>query len=305
MAIFFKGGEQLFNEAIDLVGRKNYKDAKRKFLDAVEKGYSNGGLANVYASLITVGENRSNLGAYNALLNDLNNLSAESFKFGLTDVVTQDLRTEVQLDIDEINASSIADSDYKTKGNAYIECAGKFAAQIGEKTLILDEIFKGNSVATGSREALILQANGYSILGKGAVNADPKLAAEYMQMAYNFRKQLGDSGDEELELSKDYARSAKCWICGRPANAEGIHFMPMKSTIEPVFLGMTTNDVVKPVSEDGQSIYVCTPCYTAISNKSDEISRYYYDSAMAEMRAMEARIQAEITSLRFSASMRR
>lgn len=300
MAIFFKGGEQLYNEAIDLVGRKNYKDAKRKFLDAVEKGYSNGGLANVYAALITVGENRSAVGSYSALLKNLDGISADSFKFGLTEVITNDLRTEVQLDIEEINASSMGDSDYKAKGNAFIECAGKFAALIGDKSLILDEIFKGNTMATGSREALILQANGYSILGKGAVNTDPKLAAEYMQMAYNFRKQLGDSGEEELELSKDYARSAKCWICGRPANGEGIHFMPMRSTIKPVFVGMTTADVVKPISDDGQSIYVCTPCYTAISNKSDEISRYYYDSAMAEIRAMEARLQAEITALRFT-----
>ncbi len=305
MAIFFKGGEQLFNEGIDLVGRKNFRDAKRKFLDAIEKGYNKDGLANVYASLITVGENRSNISSYKSLLADLNNLSAESFKFGLTDIVTENLRTEVQLNIDEINASSINDSDYQAKGNAYIECAGKFSSLIGDRSLALDEIFKGNSVATGTREGLILQAEGYSILGKGTVNADPKLAAEYMQMAYNFRKQLGDSGEEELGLSKDYARSAKCWICGRPANGEGIHFMAMRSTIEPVFAGMTTNDVVKPISEDMQSVYVCTPCYTAISNKSDEISRYYYDSAMAEMRAMEARIQAEISSLRFSASMHR
>ncbi len=300
MAIFFKGGEQLFNEAIDLVGRKNYKDAKRKFLDAIEKGYSNDGLANVYASLITVGESRSNIGSYKALLNDLNNISVGTFKFGLTDVVVEDLRTECQLDIDEITANNMNDSDYKAKGNAFIECAGKFSSMIGDKSLILDEIFKGNTMATGTREGLILQAEGYAILGKGAVNADPKLAAEYMQMAYNFRKQLGDSGSEELELSKDYARSATCWICGRPANAQGIHFMAMKSTIEPVFANMTTNDVVKPLSDDMQSIYVCTPCYTAISNKSDEISRHYYDSAMAEMRAMEARIDAELAALRFS-----
>lgn len=300
MAIFFKGGEQLFNEAIDLIGRKSYKDAKRKFQDAIEKGYSNDGLANVYISLITVGENRSNMGSYKSLLNDLNNISVGTFKFGLTDIVVEDLRTECQLDIEEITANNMADSDYKAKGNAFIECAGKFASMIGDKSLILDEVFKGNTMATGTREGLILQAEGYSILGKGTVSADPKLAAEYMQMAYNFRKQLGDSGNEELELSKDYARSATCWICGRPANGQGIHFMAMRSTIEPVFAGMTTNDVVKPISEDCQSIYVCTPCFTAISNKSDEISRHYYDSAMAEMRAMEARINSELAALRFS-----
>ena len=64
-------------------------------------------------------------------------------------------------------------------------------------------------------------------------------------------------------------------------------------------------ELVKPFSDDVRSIYVCVPCYTAISNRSDDISRVYYERAMAEVHAIEARLEAEIASVRFSASMHR
>ena len=48
---------------------------------------------------------------------------------------------------------------------------------------------------------------------------------------------------------------------------------------------------------------MCKPCFTAISNRSDEISRGYYDRTMAEMTAMEARLMAEIRSVRASIAM--
>ena len=44
-------------------------------------------------------------------------------------------------------------------------------------------------------------------------------------------------------------------------------------------------------------IYVCRACYTAISNRSDEIANEYYQQSMREMMAMEARLQAEIAAL--------
>lgn len=305
MALLFKGGEQLYNEAVDAIGRKDYNTARKKFLDANEKGYGKDELALAYAAIIDVGSNRGNVGAYEKLIDRLNSLKVSSIKFGLTEIEVPDLVAECELGIKEIRAASISDSAYQEKGNQLITIAGEYMARIGEKNLKLDEIFKGNTVATGNREALILQAQGYSVLGKGSVSVDPKMASEYMQMAYTFRRQLGDSGEEELRLSQNYARSARCWICGRPANGEGIHFQSIRASIDPVFRNMADSDVVKPVSDDSQRIYICIPCYTAISNRSDDIAREYYNDAIRELRAVEARLQAEISSLRFSVSMRR
>ncbi len=305
MALFFKGGEQLYQEALDAISRKDYSAAQKKFQDAKDKGYDPDGLCMVYTDIIYLGNNRGTVRAYRNLLNRLQGIGVSTIKFGLTDIDTADLATECELAIMEIEASEMSKADFVNKGNRLVEVAGQYMARIGEKNLKLDEIFKGNTMATGNREALILQAEAYSVLGKGYVSTDPKMAAEYMQMAYNFRRQLGDSGEEELKLSQNFSRSATCWICGRPANGQGIHFMAMPADIEPVFQKMTDGNVVKPISDDCRDVYVCMPCYTAISNRSDEISREYYEHAMDEMRAMEARIQAEIASLRFNMSMSR
>ncbi len=304
MALFFKGGEQLYREALDAIGRKDYSEAQKKFNDAKEKGYDPDNLCAVYCDIIYLGNNRGVVRGYRNLLDALKGVSVGTIKFGLTEMDVADLCTELELAIMEIEASNL-NGDFKEKGNRLIEVAGQYMGRIGEKNLKLDEIFKGNTMATGNREALILQAEGYSVLGKGYVNVDPKMAAEYMQMAYNFRRQLGDSGEEELTLSRNFSRSATCWICGRPANGQGIHFMAMPADIEPVFQKMTDGDAVKPISEDCRDVYVCMPCYTAISNRSDEVSREYYERAREDMMAMEARLQAEITALRFSMSMGR
>lgn len=305
MALLFKGGEQLYNEALDAVGRKDYSTARKKFTDANEKGYGKDGLALAYAAIIDVGSNRSNVGAYQKLADRLTTLNVGSIKFGLTDIDVQDMIAECELAIKEIQASMMSDSAYMEKGNQLIAVAGEYMGRIGEKNLKLDEIFKGNTMATGNREALILQAQGYAVLGKGHVLTDPKMASEYMQMAYNFRRQLGDSGEEEYRLSQNYARSARCWICGRPASGEGIHFQSIKADIDPVFSNMSKDEIVKPVSEDSQRIYICNPCFSGISNRSDDIARGYYNEAIRELRATELRLQAEINSLRFSVNMRR
>lgn len=298
VALLFKGGEQLYEEALDHVGRKDFSVARKKFSDAESKGYSKDGLVRVYIAIIDVGSARGNPSKYRALIDALNGIGTGSFMFGLTEVEVEPLKTECDLIAKEIEASSIDDREYQRKGSEMISVAGAFMGAIGDRPLKIDEIFKGNTQSTGNREALILQANAYAVMGRGCVSTDPKMAAEYMQMAYNFRKQLGDDGSEEMRLAENYARSATCWICGRPANGEGIHFQAMRSTVEPVFSNMSNNDIVKPVSDDCRNIYVCMPCYTAISNRSDDISRYYYDQAMKEMRLMEARLQHEIAAVR-------
>jgi hypothetical protein len=65
------------------------------------------------------------------------------------------------------------------------------------------------------------------------------------------------------------------------------------------------DDILKSAPADYNSVYVCKPCYSSISRRSDEIARHYHDIAMREMRAMEARLQAEIRSMSASMMVRR
>jgi len=225
-----------------------------------------------------------------------------TFKFGLTDVDSAKLKTECDLAVEEITASNSKDG-YMARGKALIGVAQKYQSLIGDDPLKLDEMFKGNTASTGTRESLILQAMAYETMGKGAVLEDPKQGAEFMQMAYNFRRQLGDSGDEDLNLMKAYSRSAKCWICGRPMSGEGVHFIAAPSNVTPMFKKGSENDIIRSYTDDCRSIYICLPCYTAISNRADAISRNYYNQAMTEMRAMEVRLEAEIAEVRSSVAL--
>jgi len=60
---------------------------------------------------------------------------------------------------------------------------------------------------------------------------------------------------------------------------------------------------VKSRPEGGAHIYICRACYTAVSKRSDEISRRYYNEAIAELRRAEVRLQAEIAALQSQISM--
>ncbi len=255
-------------------------------------------MAQTYISLISLLGNRGDQNAYRNLLNRLETCGESSFKFGLTDIDVEALKTECNLSIEEIGTTSMPDSDYMAKGQAMIDLAAKYAGLIGDNPLKIAEIVSGNTEANGTREALILQAMAYECMGTGIVLKDPKQGSEYMQMAYNFRRQIGDSGDRDLELMKSYAKSGKCWLCGRPANGEGVHFISVRSTISQMFRDREGSNIIRAANDDFESIYICMPCYTAVSNRADQISRGYYDQAISEMRAMEARLEMEIAAVR-------
>ena len=74
-----------------------------------------------------------------------------------------------------------------------------------------------------------------------------------------------------------------------------MHFFPMSSDISPQ--AREKKDILPAADEGYQSIYVCRACYTAVSRKSDEISRQYYDASIRELRAAEARLEAQIRYL--------
>ena len=294
----FKSGDQLYDEGIDLINRKEYGNAKGKFNDALSKDTSKAAMARMYIALIDLNNNRGNVSSYEAFINALDACGQSQFKFGLTEIDAEAIKTECTPGIEEIRASSMVDYDYMAKGQAMIDLAAKYASMIGDAPLKLDEIAKGNTQATGTRESLILQAMAYECMGTGVVMKDPKQGSEYMQLAYNFRRQIGDSGDRDLELMKCYAKSGKCWLCGRPANGEGVHFMAVRSNISQMFRDRERDNLIKTADSGFGSIYVCMPCYSAISNRADDISRGYYNQAVSEMRAMEARLQAEIAAVR-------
>jgi len=301
----FKSGDDLFNQGVDLIKRKEYVKAKKNFERTIEKGGREAALARVYVDIIDACLDRDNPGRYARLAATLGNIN-EGFEFGLTEIDPARLALECSLLAERINTAGMpakAAAQLEEKGNKLLDIARRYQTMIGNNTIAISEIV-GTPVHTGIKEALYLQAQGYENLALGAVMSDPKRAAELLQNAYACYKQLGEDGGKTLNTINAYSRSVKCWICGRPSTGEGVHFLAMPSDISP-FMRKSDDDILKSAPGDYNSVYVCRPCYTAISRRSDEIARQYHERAMQEMRAMEARLQAQISSVSATMIMRR
>ena len=297
----FKSGDELFNQAMDLVGRKNFSDARAKFLKAIEKGCGNEPYARFCIAMIDINGRFGDPACYRAIGDAASRLPGGGVTFGVTTADRDLIIAQTELAVQEITAQNMSDRDYMAKGQALIACAAAFSSRLGSNNLPIQDMIRGTST-NGNHEALVLQALAYEVMGKGAVYADPKQGSEYLQMAYNFRKQLGDSGEEDLKLMKQFSTTARCWLCGRQASGEGVHLMAVRSNITDMFRKKEEEEAIRSTDSGFSTIYMCMPCYSAVSNRADEISRAYYDDAIAQMRAMEARLQAEISSLRLSMS---
>jgi len=302
----FKSGDELFNQGIDLVKRKEYAKARKNFEKTIEKGGSDAELAQIYIALIDICLDNNNPNKYLVLAGHLEKTRIEGFEFGLTDAESAKVAVECRLLAERLATAKMPTNNQaqsEEKGNKFLDLARRYQSQIGNNPIKINELV-GLTVNTGLKEALYLQAWGYEALAGGAVLSNPKKAAEFLQNAYNCRRQVGESGEEDLKLVKAYSKSVKCWICGRPSTGEGVHFLAMPSDITP-FMRATNDDILQSAPESYTSVYVCRPCYTSISKRSDEIAREYHDVAMREMRAMEARLRAEIQSAIAYSAIRR
>lgn len=299
----FKSGDDLYTEGIDLIKRKEYKEARKVFQKAIDKEGGDDVLASVYIGMINLSDSLGEANDYRNLIPLLSNCNRDEFEFGLTTIVTSKFITECQLALESIRATNMG-GDAIIKGKEIIAVGQRYQAEIGTDNLKTVEMFRGDTTQTGIKEGMIHMAIGYETMAQGYVQSDPKKAAEMLQAAYNYRKQIGDSGENDLKLIREYSRSAQCWICGRSATGEGIHFMAMSSDISPL-MRKEQDELLKSASENFESIYVCRPCYTAISRRADGIARGYHEQSMQEMRAMEARLRAEIAAVRSSVAMMR
>ena len=300
----FKSGDDLYEQGIDLIGRKDFAGARAKFDKAIEKGTDNRDHAMFCMLMIDMNGRFGEPKRYQYLSDTLKKLPAGPVRFGVTTADRDLLLAQTELAVQEIEAQNMSDSDYMAKGQALLAVAMGFSSRIGEASLPIQEMLKGSSTS-GNHEALVLQAIAYETMGKGAVYADPKQGSEYLQMAYNFRRQLGDSGEEDLRLMKQFATSGHCWLCGRQVSGEGVHFMAVRSEISDMFRKKEENEALRASSQNFSSIFMCMPCYTALSNRADDIAVGYYNDAIAQMRAMEARLQAQISSLSMRMSFNR
>ncbi len=293
----FKSGDELYEDGKELIRRGEFAKARDVLQKSIDKDGGVDDVAAVKVALIDMNNRLNNVKAYMNLISKLEATSVPSFEFGLNTIDRQDLLTECRLTVRkmELLASGGRGKQLVEKGQKIQELAMAFQSEIGEKHLIILEIFKNDTTVTGMSEFYNLMAVSYESMADGTVWDNPSQAAEYEQIAMGYRQQNGQSGDANLARIRSYATTCKCWMCGRIATGEGIHFFTSSADVSPA---LDKNDgTVRSKPDDDGHIYICRACYTAVSNRSDEISKEYYNKAISELRATEARLQAEIAAL--------
>ena len=295
----FKNDDEHFEDAVDLIKRKEYEKAMGALRKAKGKDKDGSMTAKCDAmeAFINLYNKQDDPGAYINAANKLRAYQGGPLEMGLTTFDPAKLADECLLMSKTINARRMpsgTQSENMAKGQALSECAQEFQAKIGNNNLSIREFF-GGGVTVGMKESITLMAEANESLADAYAWDDPKKAAEYQQYAYNYRRQIGESGEKNLDFIKKYSASATCWICGRDACGEGVHFFAMSSDISPQL--RKDDGILKSADQDFQNIYVCRACYSSISRRADAISKYYYGLSQDEMRAMEARLQAQIAAL--------
>ena len=262
-------------------------------------------VAAVKVALIDLSSHLTNPAAYRNLESKLKAVSEKQLEFGLTSFDRDALLTECDLTAQKLQIMGGAnDANKNTAAQQLQDLAIRYQSEIGDRNLIVIEIFKNDTTVTGMTEFYNLMAVSYEYMSDAVVWDNPSQAAEYQQIAMGYRQQNGQSGDANLAKIRSYSCTSKCWLCGRIATGEGIHFFSAPADVSPA-LDKDDNGVAKSKPEGSTEIYICRACYSAVSNRSEEISVGYYNKAMAEMRAMEARLQAEIAALQTQISFAR
>ncbi len=301
----FKNGDDLYSQGDDLIKRGEYAKARDILQKSIDKEGGVDDVAAVKVALIDLSSHLTNPAAYRNLESKLKAVSEKQLEFGLTSFDRDALLTECDLTAQKLQIMGGAnDANKNTAAQQLQDLAIRYQSEIGDRNLIVIEIFKNDTTVTGMTEFYNLMAVSYEYMSDAVVWDNPSQAAEYQQIAMGYRQQNGQSGDANLAKIRSYSCTSKCWLCGRIATGEGIHFFSAPADVSPA-LDKDDNGVAKSKPEGSTEIYICRACYSAVSNRSEEISVGYYNKAMAEMRAMEARLQAEIAALQTQISFAR
>jgi hypothetical protein len=295
----FKTADEKFEQGNEFIKRREYDKARAAFEKAISKGAADAETAKVMIALLNLRTNAT-LAGYKDASSVLGSKGDMKVEFGLFTIECSKLAVECDACYLECVARVLSSGDAaanKARADAFFAAGMKFQTMIGMNTLIVPEVFSSSKV-TGIEKANRLMAEGNECMAESAAWSDPKKSAEFLQIAMNYYRQLGD-GAAESNVSnkiKMYAKAASCWICGREVTGETLHFVQMPTEVSEM---QSKSKQDSPLSSfaSSSSIYVCKACFLAISKRADAIARDYHNIAMREMRAMESRLEARINSV--------
>jgi hypothetical protein len=140
--------------------------------------------------------------------------------------------------------------------------------------------------------ASLIQAN-------SVADADPKKsvsllseAATYLEMAGTERMSVFPITRTKLE---NWSKVGQCWFCGREMQGLGIHYVLLRASVSQYTRQRYGSSI--PGTMEDNMVVACNNCASSIRYVADDIARIYFDKAIAEMRALEYRLNSKIDSL--------
>ena len=253
----FKNGDDLYNQGDDLIKRGEYAKARDILQKSIDKEGGVDDVAAVKVALIDLSSRLTNPAAYRNLESKLKAVSQKQLEFGLTTFDRDALITECVLTAQkmQIMDATSNDSSKNEAAKQLQDLAVRYQSEIGDRNLIVLEIFKNDTTVTGMTEFYNLMAVSYEYMSDAVVWDNPSQAAEYQQIAMGYRQQNGQSGDANLARIRSYSCTSKCWLCGRVATGEGIHFFSAPADVSPA-LDKDDNGVAKSKPEGSTQIYI-------------------------------------------------
>ena len=307
MAPLFKSGNDLLEQGLDLSRRRQFAQAREKFLDAVRKLSKEGGtmyidLARAYADLMLLSSPTPDPTLMANLANYLRStLGTVELRPGPRGITGADLATQLQLDARDRNLS-VAMASGQMDPNGLAQALQSLATdymQLGNQVLFLPELFQQQTILADSR-APVLMALSFETLGRAIQSTDPMAAAEHFQTAQQYWSQAGDSARASIAASQleQLSLQAKCWFCGREGAGHGVQFVSMPVDLDVTGLKGHDGSPLPSLDRSGTHLYVCKGCNSAVRVLADRIaserSAQVAQQLRAEMQALEQRLRAQM-----------
>ena len=150
----FKNADELYDEGKELLKRGEYDKARDYLQKSIDKDGGPDDAAAVKVALIDLKDRLTNVNAYQNLLAKLEAFNEDRFEFGLSEVSRSELITECQLTIRKIQLLSSGGEGQQLmdKAQKLQQLAQDYQAQIGDRHLIVLELFKNDTSVTGMSE---------------------------------------------------------------------------------------------------------------------------------------------------------
>lgn len=149
------------------------------------------------------------------------------------------------------------------------------------------------------RRAFYLLGLASLIEGNSLIDSDPKKSVALLSEAAT---QFELAGADPMSVTpgtqakmENLSKFGQCWFCGREMQGQGLHYVTLPATISRYTrqkYGSST-----PHNMEETAVVACEGCASSIRNVADQVAHDYYNRAMAQMQAMEQRLDARITTL--------